>query len=96
MSVVAYRQPVTRPEIDEIGKVDLVWRFACSPNATAQDSRSKRRAGASVALRNHYRIFGVLRVEQLARAPDAPRVQRAERRKSYAFLRRRSANRPIW
>ena len=80
LSIVAYRQPITRPEIDDVRGVDCgpVLEDAARSRARAHD-REEGRGRAADPLRDDAGVPAHLQPEGSGRAADAARVPRAER-----------------
>ena len=97
LAIIAYRQPITRPEIDDIRGVDCgpVLQDAAGPGPHPHH-RQEGGGGPAHPLRHHARVPADLQPEGSHRAAHAARVPRAGRRASGQGgrqARRRAADR---
>ena len=81
LAVIAYRQPVTKPEIDHIRGVDCAGgdEDPARPRSRA-DRRTQGGAGAAAPVRHHAQVPRALQSPQPARHAGSARVPRADRR----------------
>ena len=94
LAIIAYRQPITRPEIDDVRGVDSGPGAEAPARARPRaHPRQARRARAALHLRHDDAVPRVLRPQVAEGSADAPRVHRAHRRVARRPSRTSSARR---